>query len=281
MSTFTELDTSLPSSLTSLPDELLFHILSHLDIPDLLLLSRTSHRFRTLCQDPTLHTLRLRRTSALLNRYIQGGIGGRPELKQLLDRRIYVTRTTLVARALSRQMVRIMLGRKLDPGRRVRREELVGRGVLLPGAFAGDMGDKRRMVERQLVRMLLGRKLERRPSREVLVGWGVLPRECVVEGLAPGLVGMKRKVERERVKDGLRGWVEEWRRRGWERWQREEEEEVHPDVRRLVRMFARWDERNAEVRWGRDARREKNEAPPRAKVLGLRRFWEKIGREGA
>lgn len=119
---------------------------------------------------------------------------------------------------------------------------------------------------------------------------GVLPRECVVkgrgigEGMAPGLVGLKRKVERERVKDELRGWVEEWRRKGWEERRRMDEmngSEGKPDVRRLVRRFAR--DRNTNnsndgrQRWGGNAERRR-EDPTRAKVLGLKRFWEKVGR---
>lgn len=99
-----------------------------------------------------------------------------------------------------------------------------------------------------------------------------MPGECL-RGVAPGIVERKRRVERERVKDVLRGWVGEWRRRGWE--SRKEEGESKPDVRRLVRRFARSGDRGPEWREGR------REEPARAKVLGLRRFWEKVGREGS
>lgn len=111
---------------------------------------------------------------------------------------------------------------------------------------------------------------------------GVLPRECYKKGyggLAPSLVETKRRVERERVKDVLRGWVEEWRRKGCE--SREGEGlETRPDVRRIVRRFARGGEREGRElsMWGR--RVECKEMPTRAKVLGLRRFWENVGREG-
>ncbi len=122
--------------------------------------------------------------------------------------------------------------------------------------------------------------------------WGVLPGECYgyIKGrdghgmltVAPALVETKRRVERERVKDLLRGWVEEWRRRGCEKAMvmREAAGQQRPDVRRMARRFAR-DGREQQPRWGAMAKQRGAEAPTRAKVLGLRRFWERIGREGA
>lgn len=114
---------------------------------------------------------------------------------------------------------------------------------------------------------------------------GVLPSECYSMGkvgyLAPSLVETKRKIEKERVKDVLRHWVEEWRRRGWE--SREEVgSEQKPDVRRIARRFGNANRGDVErqSRWGRAAGENRREMPTRAKVLGLRRFWEKIGREG-
>lgn len=111
--------------------------------------------------------------------------------------------------------------------------------------------------------------------------WGVLPSECFGKGkgwgLAPGLVEVKRKVERERVRDFLRGWVEEWRKKGWEKGQGKGDEE-RVEVRRMARRFAGESDTRDKPRWGR--RLEIREAPTRAKVLGLRRFWEKVGREG-
>ena len=107
----------------------------------------------------------------------------------------------------------------------------------------------------------------------------MLPQECYKKGygLAPSLVETKRRVEKERVKDVLRHWVEEWRRKGCE--SREGEGvDTRPDVRRIARRFARDRESRDVPRWGR--RVESKELPTRAKVLGLRRFWEKVGREG-
>lgn len=107
-----------------------------------------------------------------------------------------------------------------------------------------------------------------------LVEKGVLPGECYgKEGfVAPGLVGTRRRVERERVKDVLRGWVVSWREKGCERGDSCPEERI--DVRRLAKRFA---SREA----GLQIRRANNrEDPARAQVLGLRRFWERVGREG-
>lgn len=120
-----------------------------------------------------------------------------------------------------------------------------------------------------MARVQLGRKLRDRPSAETLVRKGVLPEECFRGRVAPALVGVKRRIERERVKDVLRGWVDEWRRRGGER-----EVEQKMDVRRLARRFA------ARERNGGEMNGKRREEPPRAKVLGLRKFWEKVAREG-
>lgn len=118
---------------------------------------------------------------------------------------------------------------------------------------------------------------------EELVGWGVLPGECFGKGMAPGLVEVKRRVERERVKDLLRAWVGEWMRRGSEHAGATGGNEK-PDVRRMARRFARENkgrEARDGPRWGERRREQGREDPTRAKVLGLRRFWETVGREGA
>lgn len=137
-----------------------------------------------------------------------------------------------------------------------------------------------------MIKIKLNRQLLKRPSADELVELGVLPAECFKRGkgggmLAPGLVETKRRVEKERVKDLLRGWVEEWRRRGDESLRGREEQ--RPDVRRMAKRFARESTgsagRSGGPVWGRRA--DTKEAPTRAKVLGLRRFWEKVGREGS
>ncbi|PQE07806.1 F-box domain-containing protein [Rutstroemia sp. NJR-2017a BVV2] len=142
-----------------------------------------------------------------------------------------------------------------------------------------------RSLGRNLIKIKLNRQLGQRPSVETLVEKGVLPRECYGGngGMAPGLIEIKRRVERERMKDGLRAWVEGWKGRVSER-----EKEVvaarggaaKVEVRWLVRRFAIRSRGEGEARgmWGRKI--ECKEVPARAKVLGLRRFWEKVGREG-
>lgn len=218
--------------LSYLPEELLLQILNHLDIPDLLSLSRTSHHLRTLSFDPLLHLYRLRRASLTIGTYIPT----RPPLAQLLIQRIYITRTTFAARNLGHSLIKIKLNRKLG----------------------------------------------RRPTPEALVEMGLLPGECYGNGgrVAPGLVETKRRVERERVKDVLRGWVARWSEMG--RRADAEVEELKPDVRRLARRFGRdGKEKGGVARWGRSVGEQKGrrEDPTRAKVLGLRKFWEGIGQE--
>ena len=190
----------------------------------------------------------MRRAFVALNSYLPM----RPPLSELMGQRIYVTRTTLTAQNLGRNLIKIKLNRQLS----------------------------------------------RRPSAESLVGRGVLPAECFrycasnahtgrdykggYMGLAPSLVETKRRIERERVKDVLRGWIEGWRRRGSDSRDAEADNQ-RPDVRRIARKFAkecRVGEREKESRWGKAAKREM-ELPTRAKVLGLRKFWEKVAREGS
>lgn len=237
-------ESSSPSLATILPPELLLLILSYLDIPDLLSCSRTCHLLRTLALDPLLHTSRLHRAFITLNNYLPI----RPSLAELMGQRIYVTRTSLAARCLGRNLIKIKLNRHLS--RRPSAESLVGRGVLPAECFRGNA----------------------RPDRDYKGGY---------TGLAPSLVETKRRIERERVKDVLRGWIEEWRRRGSHH-REGEEGGPRPDVRRMARRFARDGKASdgaKESRWGRAAKTER-EAPTRAKVLSLRRFWEKVGKEG-
>ena len=59
--------------------------------------------------------------------------------------------------------------------------------------------------------------------------------------------------------------------------------EQRPEVRVLVRRFAKEGQqgKGKEVqRWGSQAREKEREVPTRAKVLGLRKFWERIARDG-
>lgn len=99
--------------------------------------------------------------------------------------------------------------------------------------------------------------------------------------LAPRLLGTARELEKQRVKDVLRSWVDRrWRSleedgdtlvRSRGMWEPEHEK---PRVRDLARRYSQRGRQRGEVRWGK-GRVERND-PPRAKVLGLRRFYERL-----
>ncbi|CCU75406.1 hypothetical protein BGHDH14_bgh04914 [Blumeria hordei DH14] len=111
-------------SLESLPSEILLQILSYLDIPDLLSISRTMHLLRSLTHDPLLHSHRLQRASLNLSR----AIPTRPPLTELMARRVYITRNTRAALSLGRKFIMIKLNRQL--GRRPNIQRLVELGVM-------------------------------------------------------------------------------------------------------------------------------------------------------
>lgn len=143
-----------------------------------------------------------------------------------------------------------------------------------------------------------------------LVELNILPEECATKRVAPGLVERRRRVIREGLKDGLRVWVE---RRILLMQRRKEEGEVEGEqervsVKGLVRRFTRRiveeeDELNnalmkqrqkVQATWGREVEfaRQREDMrkgmvdlgggdgacvqPTRAKVLGLKRFWEGV-----
>ncbi|KAL9086104.1 MAG: hypothetical protein Q9159_004339 [Coniocarpon cinnabarinum] len=238
-------------SLASLSDELILLILSHTDIPELLNFSRTTHRHRRLSLDPLLHQHRRSFVPYLLSH----SLSHRPSLSSLHPpaATIYLTSTHVLARTISRQLVAIRLNRNLA----------------------------------------------HRPSAQKLVTCNILPRECcsvdrnsgewVVGGrgaIAPGIVETKRRVEKERLKDGLRAWLE--RKAEGVREKARTEDEGPGGVRRLVRRFtARWKSGDGEIVKVNDAssaekwpvaRRgcARDEAPTRAHVYSLRRFWEGV-----
>nr|CDP28746.1 Putative protein of unknown function [Podospora anserina S mat+] len=187
---------------SQLPNEVLLHILSYLEVCDLLATSRTSHHLRTLSLSPHLHRLRLRRARTTLPTQLASP--SRPTLTDLIRRSIFLTNTTIVSRRLARSFVSIRLSRQLAA----------------------------------------------RPPPEVLVERCVLPAECLPgkkAAVAPALVARKRAVERERVKDRLRGFVGTV----WGGKVREKEEGVK-----------KWEERSGVGR-----------------VWRLRRFWEGVSKE--
>lgn len=113
--------------------------------------------------------------------------------------------------------------------------DLIGRRIFLTQTTVVS-----RKLSRSLISIRLSRRLAARPSPEALVARGVLPPEW--GGVAPALVAKKRAVEKERVKDGLRGFVERWtgeakqRGEGVRRW---EESRGVGRVWRLKRFWER------------------------------------------
>lgn len=136
-----------------------------------------------------------------------------------------------------------------------------------------------RSLSRQLVSIRLKQSLLRRPSATSLVKVNILPIECcrrssstgeVVwgEGVSPGLVEAKRRIERERVKDGLRAWLERKAAQVHERGEGERR-----SVRGLIRLFTA--RKNAtENREKRGPAKRPSSEPTRAHVHHMRRFWE-------
>ncbi|KAK8116474.1 uncharacterized protein PG998_004755 [Apiospora kogelbergensis] len=161
--------------LDSLPNEVLMHVLSYLDVCDLLVTSRTNRHLRALSLHPLLHNLRLRRARASLPPLLFSP--SRPTMRDLIAKHIFLTHTTQISRRLARNLVAIRLSRRLPL--RPSAETLVQRGVL-PGECVPQ--------SRQ------GQGPEDGVRRVVMT-------------VAPGLVAKKRAVERERLKDGLRRWV--------------------------------------------------------------------------
>ncbi|RPA96674.1 hypothetical protein L873DRAFT_1693779 [Choiromyces venosus 120613-1] len=232
-------------SLDTLPDEIILAVCELLDVPELGALGKTTHRLRTLSTDPLLHKVRLHRAKATLASSLQH----RPSLPLLRDAQIYLTRRQHTQRVLSRALL----------------------GIRLKHHFLT------------------------RPSLPALQERGVVYR-C--GGIAPALAGKARALERERVKDRLRGWVVErlsfeeavgcglaLDRAGWEEGRRE-------GVRSIARrLMARWGNDgqgigkgktggsgSGMVCWGRG--RVVRYDPPRAMVLGLKRYFEKLAAEG-
>ncbi|KXX83032.1 hypothetical protein MMYC01_200471 [Madurella mycetomatis] len=145
---------STARQLSDLPNEVLLHILSYLDVCDLLATSRTSHHLRTLSLSPHLHHLRLRRTRAALLPLLTSP--SRPSLADLVRRSIFLTRTTAASRRLAHSLASIRLARRLAarPPANVLvercvlpRECLPSESMVAPGLVA-----RKRAVERERVK---------------------------------------------------------------------------------------------------------------------------------
>ncbi|KAI9818850.1 MAG: hypothetical protein M1827_007671 [Pycnora praestabilis] len=148
-----------------------------------------------------------------------------------------------------------------------------------------------RRLSRSLISIRLNRSLSHRPSASSLISVNILPEECCRHdretgevlwggGLAPSIIEVKRKVEREKVKDGLRAWLA-GRAEVVERRSQRGGDKEKPSVRSLVQRFARrtGGKDGRECRWSYPSaeKRRRGGEPARANVLGLRKFWEGVG----
>ncbi|KAK4457699.1 hypothetical protein QBC42DRAFT_187852 [Cladorrhinum samala] len=146
-----------PAHFCELPNEVLLHILSFLEVCDLLATSRTSRHLRLLSLAPHLHLLRLRYARSILPPLLSSP--SRPSLRDLISRHIVLTQTSFVSRRLSRNLVSIRLARRLAA--RPSPQALVERCVLpaecVPGMSPGvvvapAIVARKRAVERERVK---------------------------------------------------------------------------------------------------------------------------------
>ncbi|KAM0723846.1 hypothetical protein Q7P37_000836 [Cladosporium fusiforme] len=143
-----------------------------------------------------------------------------------------------------------------------------------------------RRLHWSLVSIRLSRSLQRRPELSALVSANILPQECGKvdrrsgefvwgAGVAGPLVERKRRLERERLKEGLRARVQ----RKADEILRRRKEGVGVGV--LVWRFSK------RLRLGGGSERRetintcRDERPKREKVSSLRRFWESLDGSGA
>ncbi|KAL7941372.1 hypothetical protein V8C42DRAFT_179031 [Trichoderma barbatum] len=145
-----------PPCLENLPSEVLAHIVSFLDVDDLLRASRTCHRLRTISVDPVLHHYRLRNARFLLTSFLNSPC--RPSLHDLMSRSIFLTQNTIISRRLARSLISIHLSRRLAS--RLSARDLVQRCVLpqecVPGMFpvhvAPGLVAKRKTIEKERIK---------------------------------------------------------------------------------------------------------------------------------
>jgi len=111
--------------------------------------------------------------------------------------------------------------------------------------------------------------------------------------VAPALLVLTRRIQREKLKDALRAWLDR-RAERMEMERRREEGRIQMSVRGLVRKYTAVrkamleDEgRQRQVArpsmWGKrvsESEKVRHHGPTRAAVFGLRRFWEGVGSAG-
>lgn len=299
-------------NIEALPVEVLLHILSFLSISDLHCLTRTSHLLRRLSCDPVLHLQRLHHASQILS----ASLPRRPSLDTIRPPHawIFLSRTHVLARAVSRSLISVRLNHNLS--RRPRAGTLVDRAILprectsYSSPISPVLIQSRQAISRERLKVGLERKLERRRSLASLVSLNILPEECATRSISPALVATRRRVIKESLKDGLRAWVEGRAIVAQKRKADEIDATEKVTVKGLVRRYtarrvaaedhnarldaAALEKKKGQARWGREAdlarKKEREERrkgsgacsqPTRANVLGLKRFWEGVIRAAA
>lgn len=294
--------------LDELPTELLIRILSYLDVNDLHHVARTCHTLRDLACDPLLHLERLHRVHFSLSTALEH----RPSRASLSPPNawIWLSKTNVLSRQISKSLVRIRLSHNLE--HRPQAHELVARSILpstcttYSSLVSPALIQSHQAVEKAQKAHKLGRKLERRPSVASLVSLNIMPEECARRTMSPTIFATRRRIIREKLKDGLRAWIEGRGVQAQKRKADEMEATERSTVRNLAKRFtARILEQQQDTRdpvvlekkrtqrkWGREVemarRKEERRAnsnggcaqPTRAHVLGLKRFWEDIIRAG-
>ncbi|ETI27732.1 hypothetical protein G647_00181 [Cladophialophora carrionii CBS 160.54] len=296
--------------LESLPPEVLLRVLSFLEVPDLLQVSRTSHALRDIACDPLLHLERLHHVSYTLSTLL----ARRPSKASISPPNswIWLSKTNVLSRQISKSLIRIRLSHNLE--HRPSPYDLVQRAIL-PSACTSYSShvspvliQSQQAVQRRKLKDGLGKKLERRPSVSSLVSMNIIPEECARHKISPAIVATRRKVIRESLKDGLRGWIEGRGIQAQKRKADEMEAVEKITVKNLVRRFAArklaqdlaeqrnvhqldplvLEKRKAQARWGREVELAKKDEerraaihgtcaqPTRAHVLGLKKFWEGV-----
>ncbi|KAL7805322.1 hypothetical protein V8C44DRAFT_230887 [Trichoderma aethiopicum] len=193
-----------PPRLDTLPSEVLALVASFLDVDDLLRISRTCRRLRSISIDPVLHHCRLRNARLLLASYLNSPC--RPSVKELKSRSILLTQNTVISRRLARSLISIRLSRRLAS--RLSASDLVQRSVLpqecvpgmVPVHVAPGLMARRKTVEKERIKDGL--------RRWISVKWKSQVHE---------------RAEDARRSDEIRGVGRVWKlRRFWERMSRGE-----------------------------------------------------------
>lgn len=288
--------------LTHLPEEILLLILSFLHVPDLLQCTRVCHLLRSLATDPILHSERLQWASHNLRRELQAR-RSRASISPP-NAWIWLSRTYMLSRSIGKSLIKIRLSHNLQ--HRPSTRDLVARAILPSCAtlVSPILVQSQRAVQKGRLKATLCRKLERRPSMNSLVSSNIIPEECARRTISPVLVETRRRVIKESLKDGLRAWVENRGLKAQQQRIAELNDTERTTVKALVRRLtarklaaelenkvdsASLEKRRAQARWGRaletqrlkDERKSMNPGadclhPTRARVLGLKRYWEGV-----